>query len=82
MNNVVATGPNSFYFTNFLASRVTSEQVREIEEKMKTGSIGYYDGQKARIVARDLIAANGINISPDDRSEHSFKSCFLLVFRL
>ena len=43
------------------------DQAEESKSKAATGSVGFYDGQRGRILARDLVAPNGINISPDNR---------------
>lgn len=67
MNNVIATGPDTFYYTNFLSTRDTEESKKEFDEGAGTGSIGYYNGTKARILIGGFQSSNGINISPDGK---------------
>lgn len=64
-NDLVAVGIRSFYVTNDHgpeqgAMRFISDLLRK-----PTASIGYYDGQSFRIVAKALRYANGIQASSD-----------------
>jgi len=68
-NDVVAIGPRQFYATNFLKNHAIGGPLyKEIFLAEPLGSIVYYDGQKGEVVAKDLAAANGINISPDHKT--------------
>ena len=69
MNDVVAVGPNSCYFTN--DGYNTQFVRRNLERLLKFpwGSVVYYDhdvGHGQMIVPRGL-ELNGINVSPDGR---------------
>lgn len=69
INDVVATGPHSFYVTNFLAFCQVSHAALFFEMlfKMKTGNIVYFDGKEGRIVGNGYAMSNGINLSPDGK---------------
>ncbi|XP_038047563.1 serum paraoxonase/arylesterase 2-like [Patiria miniata] len=62
-NNVVAVSTRSFYVTNDSKYR----SILEIFSPIPTGTVAYYDGKKARIVATGFTMANGINQSPDGK---------------
>ena len=71
MNDLVATGPDSFYVTNDGCIRHPSSGMRLIPVELLTGwrcgSVVYYDGNSARTVGDGYNMANGINLSPDGR---------------
>lgn len=63
INDIVATGEDTFYFTNFYKFHVFIE----IFLGAPLGSVGFYDGTNGRIVADGLCIPNGVNVSPDGR---------------
>ena len=67
INDLVATGPRSFYITNYIAFCHVSQAAvaAEFFLNLPTGSVAYYDGKKATVVAKGLLMSNGINLSPD-----------------
>ncbi|XP_070532975.1 serum paraoxonase/arylesterase 1-like [Ptychodera flava] len=67
VNDVLAVGPESFYYTNDWYFVNKFGKMAEMLSGLCWGTVGYYhDGQDA-IVARGLRMANGINMSPDGR---------------
>ncbi len=64
-NDVVAVGPEAFYITN--DHRYADGPMRVLEELLQWDAtdVVYFDGEAARIAARDLTYANGIALSPD-----------------
>ncbi|XP_071952481.1 serum paraoxonase/arylesterase 2-like [Antedon mediterranea] len=67
LNDVVATGPDTFYATNFLLFGYKYMLLDKIL-RLSFASVVFYDGEKASFVATGLSGANGINISPDKRT--------------
>lgn len=66
MNDVVATGPDSFYATNLdYLRRGMTKQMLEFVLDLHWGSVVFYDGQSGREVVSGLHHPNGISISPD-----------------
>ena len=59
----MAVSDSRFYVTNDLRFATFAELFSPIP----TGTVAYYDGEVARIVARGFTMANGINQSPDGR---------------
>jgi len=59
-NDLVVTAERQFYFTNDGRSR--SKVARSVDTffNRATGSIGFYDGSKTRLIATDLRFPNGI----------------------
>ncbi|MEM9810367.1 MAG: SMP-30/gluconolactonase/LRE family protein [Pseudomonadota bacterium] len=65
-NDVVATGPNSFYVTNDTASgRQSLRGKADFLFGFKTGQIFHYSGSDWSVVAENLNFPNGIALSPD-----------------
>ena len=66
-NDVLAVGPNQFYFTNYQYYHGNWKGQLELYQLCAWGSIGYYDGSKTVIIQDQLCLPNGINMSPDER---------------
>ncbi|XP_070532154.1 serum paraoxonase/arylesterase 1-like [Ptychodera flava] len=66
LNDVVAVGPETFYFTNDLYYVTKFAKYYEVLAGLSFGTVGFYDGQD-RIVADGFKMSNGINKSPDGR---------------
>ncbi len=64
-NDLVATGPRQFYFTNDSGSETDLGRMLEPLLRLSRAQVGYYDGAAARFVIEGLKMANGINISRD-----------------
>ena len=62
-NNIVATGEDSFYFTNYYKCDLLVEFIQGI----KVGNVGFYDGRRGHILLARIGSPNGINTSPDGR---------------
>ena len=71
VNDLVATGPDSFYATNDGCIRWPKSRDREFLVEMlllwNCGSIVYYDGISARVVGDGYLLANGLELSSDGR---------------
>ena len=67
-NDVVGVGPQKFYVTN--VSRYGKGLGRMLDTflNLKGGFIAYFDGDKMKIVAKNLAFPNGIQISPDGKN--------------
>jgi arylesterase/paraoxonase len=65
-NDLVADSRRSFYFTNDhdVEGGVSSWKDFLV---IGTGQVGYWDGEKAEILAKGIRYANGINLSPDGK---------------
>lgn len=61
-NDLVATGKNSFYFTNDHESGRNWLTTIKDFLMIGTGSVGYYDGSNVKLLAKGIRYANGINI--------------------
>jgi len=59
-NDLAATGPKQFFFTNDGRSRSNLARTIDILLNRGTGSIGYFDGRSTSLAARQLFFANGI----------------------
>ncbi|XP_077867925.1 serum paraoxonase/arylesterase 2-like [Saccoglossus kowalevskii] len=68
VNDVVAVGPDSFYYTND-GYFVMSEFFKRVElfADVAWTNVGFYDGNTDKIVQSGLQYANGINVSPEGR---------------
>ena len=66
-NDVVATGPESFYATLYASSRNIFVQLTEAIFQLHWGAIIYYDGNDAHIMDDGLFTPNGLNLSPDGK---------------
>lgn len=64
-NDLVAVGIRSFYVSNDHGPEQGIKRFLTDLLRKPTASIGYYDGQSFRIVAKELQYANGIQLSPD-----------------
>ncbi|MBT3224936.1 MAG: hypothetical protein HN580_09640 [Deltaproteobacteria bacterium] len=67
-NDIVATGPNMFYFTN--DHKYRSGLMRTVEDygQLSVSNVVYYNGSVFSEAASGFGYANGINISPDKRT--------------
>ncbi|KAI0234526.1 Serum paraoxonase/arylesterase 1 [Lamellibrachia satsuma] len=63
LNDIVATGEDSFYFTNFIKFDFKVEFLRGLS----LGSVGFYDGISGHILLTRRSIPNGINTSPDGK---------------
>ncbi|XP_071941540.1 serum paraoxonase/arylesterase 2-like [Antedon mediterranea] len=66
VNDVAATGPDSFYFTND-GYHHGIKRVFEGLLMRAWSNIGYYDGKEAKIIMDGGHGFNGINMSPDKK---------------
>ena len=70
-NDVVATGPRSFYVTNDTASgRTTPRGKADFLLGLKTGSVMRFDGKAWSVAADGLAFPNGLALAPDGRTLH------------
>ncbi|XP_019624272.1 PREDICTED: serum paraoxonase/arylesterase 1-like [Branchiostoma belcheri] len=67
LNDVVATGPETFYATNDKYTTGLYSRMAETWLLLPWSNVVYYSDGEAAIVADGLMYANGINISPDGR---------------
>jgi arylesterase/paraoxonase len=65
-NDVVGTGKRTFYFTNDHDTPGGTDRWKDYL-LIGTGQMGFYDGQKATILATGIGYANGINMTKDGR---------------
>ena len=65
-NDLVLVGEDRFYTSNdqYLPY---SLRLIEVMFRLSLGSVAYYDGREARIVAGGLKISNGVNMSPDKK---------------
>ena len=66
-NDIVATGPNTFYFTNDHSDEMGALRTIKDFLLIGTGSVGHYDGNTVKILANDIRYANGITIDRDSK---------------
>ncbi len=66
-NDIVAVGPESFYFTNDHGFPPGFKRTLEDYLKLSYSSVGYFDGKTFSLVAEGLQYANGINVSSDGK---------------
>ncbi len=64
-NNIVAMSADTFYVTNDV--RFGRLAVLEVYLNLPTGTVAYYDGNEAAIVAYGFVMANGINRSKNGK---------------
>ncbi|KAI0229005.1 Serum paraoxonase/arylesterase 1 [Lamellibrachia satsuma] len=62
-DDIVATGEDSFYFTNFFMFDFEVEFLR----RLSLGNVGFYDGTRGHILLTGRSIPNGINTSPDGK---------------
>lgn len=71
VNSIAVVAEDTFYFTNFLPHFYNPVYGKlpqlEVLLGVPTGSVGFYDGNAGRIVARGHLAPNGIAVSNDLR---------------
>lgn len=67
-NDIVAVGPDSFYFTNDHGNVSGTKRSMEDYLRLKNAGVVFYDGQTFKEVASGIGYANGINISPDKKT--------------
>ncbi len=67
-NDIVAVGPNSFYFTNDHGHVSGTRRFLEDYLRLKKAGVVFYDGRTFKAVASGIGYANGINISPDKKT--------------
>ena len=67
-NDIVAVGPNKFYVTN--DHKYSSGLMKTVEDygRLSLSNVVYYDGSLFSEAATGFGYANGINISPDNRT--------------
>ncbi len=65
-NDIEGTGKNTFYFTN---DHDTKGGVSSWKDFLVigTGQLGYFDGNKAEILAKGIRYANGVTLSPNGK---------------
>lgn len=68
VNDIVAVGPESFYYTNdrYYTHSKLGKRIEHYGD-FAWSTIGFYDGKQDMIVKSGFKFANGINISPDGR---------------
>ncbi|HOP20353.1 MAG TPA: SMP-30/gluconolactonase/LRE family protein [Amphiplicatus sp.] len=66
-NDVLAVGPRQFYITNDHKFDKGPLAVLEPYLALPFASVAYFDGEKGRIVRKNIAYANGINQSPDGK---------------
>ena len=62
-DDIVATGGDSFYFTNYIKFSFKVELLRGLS----FGSVGFYDGKRGHILLTGRSIPNGINTSLDGK---------------
>ncbi|XP_071838424.1 serum paraoxonase/arylesterase 2-like [Apostichopus japonicus] len=65
VNDVLATGPSSFYATNDGYLRFTAWRVLETLLSRPWGSVVHYDGSEAKVVVDSTFEYNGMGLSLD-----------------
>ncbi|CAH1263821.1 PON1 [Branchiostoma lanceolatum] len=67
LNDIVATGPESFYAGNDKYTTGLYSRMAETWLLLPWSNVVYYSGGEATIVADGLLYANGINLSPEGK---------------
>ncbi|KAI0242839.1 hypothetical protein LSAT2_010896 [Lamellibrachia satsuma] len=62
-NDIVATGEDCFYFTNYYKC----DFIVEFFRGLSVGNVGLYDGRRGHILLAGISCPNGINTSPDGK---------------
>ncbi|KAI0222555.1 Serum paraoxonase/arylesterase 1 [Lamellibrachia satsuma] len=62
-DDIVATGEDSFYFTNYIKFDFKVELLR----RLSLGNVCFYDGTRGHILLTGRSIPNGINTSPDGK---------------
>ena len=63
LDDLLATGEDSFYFTNYFKFDFKVEFLR----RLSLGNVGFYDGTRGHILLTGRSIPNGINTSPDGK---------------
>ncbi|KAI0215524.1 Serum paraoxonase/arylesterase 1 [Lamellibrachia satsuma] len=63
IDDIVATGEDSFYFTNYMKFDLKVE----FQRHLTLGSVGFYDGIRGHILLAGRNFPSGINTSPDGK---------------
>ena len=66
-NDVLAVGPDRFYFTNDHKYRHGFMRTLEDYGRLELANLVYYDGEAFREVAADFAYPNGVNVSRDGK---------------
>lgn len=67
-NDVAATGPDSFYYTNYLFSSFPILKIAEMHLPMTWGSVYHWKkGERPTLAASRLKQPNGITVAPDGK---------------
>ncbi|KAK3605404.1 hypothetical protein CHS0354_036314 [Potamilus streckersoni] len=82
-NDVLATGENSFYFTNYAHFRGYWSHMMEIILDLPFGNIMYFDGNDYKLASDGLLLPNGLALSWDGKTVYAATSLTkdLKVFR-
>lgn len=67
-NDLVAVGPEAFYYSNDHGSETDLGRTLEDALRLPRSNVGYFDGTAARIVADHMRYANGVNVSADGKT--------------
>ena len=65
LNSVLATGTNSFYFSNYGYYQNQFGAMFETLMMTKWTDVVYFNGQDYTVVAKDMLSPNGLAISKD-----------------
>ena len=63
VNDILVTGEDSFYFTNYYKL----DFKEELMSGLSVGNVGFYDGRMGHILLRGISSPNSINPSPDGK---------------
>ncbi|XP_013421187.1 serum paraoxonase/arylesterase 2 [Lingula anatina] len=67
LNDVTASGPNSFYVSNIWGGESFLSRTLEAYLTLPFGSVVYYDGETAKMAADGLYSCNGVTLSPNKK---------------
>lgn len=65
LNDVVASGPGSFYATNDHTTKSQFMQMLSDGLLLRNSNVVYFDGNQAKVASDTILFPNGINMSPD-----------------
>jgi arylesterase / paraoxonase len=63
LNDLVVIGEDQFYFTNYYYGNLDLEVLLQL----RWGSIGFFDGAKAKLIETGLYIPNGLMLSPNQK---------------
>ena len=63
LNDIAATGPDSFYFVNF--NYFLRMGVPEVFLNINNGSVGHHSGSTSKLLLENLSSPNGVLVSPN-----------------